>query len=536
VPLLLAVLVILPLLSVLGELLTPSISLWETLWATLLPRMIGNTVLLGAGVGISTLVLGTGLAWLVTAYQFPGRGLFERALMLPMAVPAFVIGFVYVGLFDIAGPVQTALRGVFGATFRLPEIRSAAGAITVLTLVLYPYVYLLARQALRDQAANLLEVARTLGYGRTRAFFRLLVPLARPALVAGMMLAVMEAVTDFATVRFFSVSTVSEGIVRVWEGRMDRGAAAELSSLLLFLLVTLFILERALRGRRRFYQNAGRGRGLARTPLYGGGRWAAFSACSLVLLLAFVLPVGQLVVWTAAHLNEQSADAWQAVFWRYTSATAAVSAGAALLTVLLALILSHSARLSRSRLTRLTVRAATLGYGIPGAVIAAGILITLTPVDQLINEIAGRIGALPPGLLLTGSLVGLTYGYVVRFLAVGYSSVNASMEKIKPHYAEAARTLGARNLRVLWQVHAPLLRSGLLTGALLVFVDTIKELPATLFLRPFGMDTLSIWTYMAASESLWKEAALPALTILGISIIPVLLLMRDQGQPGEPRP
>jgi iron(III) transport system permease protein len=524
-PLIVAGLVVLPILNLLSTLLSPSFEMWQRLWETILPRMLGNTLLLLGGVGALTLIIGTGMAWLVTAYQFPLRALFERALLLPLAVPSFVMGFVYMATFDFAGPVQTTLRAWFGQSFRPPDIRSGWGAILVMSLVLYPYVYLLARAAFREQAATTYEAARVMGYTRMQTFFRLIVPLARPSLVAGMALAMMEAMTDFATVRFFNFPTVSEGIVRLWEGRMDRAGAIELSLLLLGVALCLILLERTLRGKARYYQSGGASRRPQRVPLRGAAAGLAIGVNVALLGAAFVLPVGQLIAWSLSYV-QNSLGGWRAVFWQYALNTFGLAALAASITVFLALLIANGVRLRSGRTARIVARLATLGYALPGAVIAAGVLLTLAPIDRAINAFAQQMNLSAPGLILTGTIIGLMYAYSVRFMSVAFNSVEASLEKVKPSMEQAARTMGASPLRVLWRIHLPLVSQGMVAAAILVFVDVMKELPATVMLRPFGMDTLAIWTYMAAAESFWEEASLPALTILAVGLIPVWFLMR----------
>ncbi|MFQ3536721.1 MAG: iron ABC transporter permease [Aggregatilineales bacterium] len=533
-PLLVAGLVVLPILNLLSTLLSPSLEMWGRLWETILPRMLGNTLLLLGGVGALTLIIGTGMAWLVTAYTFPLRAFFERALLLPLAVPSFVMGFVYMATFDFAGPVQTTLRAWFGQGFRPPDIRSGWGAILVMSLVLYPYVYLLARAAFREQVAATYEAARTMGYSRTQTFFRLIVPMARPSLAAGVALAMMEAMTDFATVRFFSFPTVSEGIVRLWEGRMDRAGATELSLLLLGMALCLIVLERMLRGKARYYQSGGAGRRPPRAQLHGMGGLAAIGVSALLLSAAFVLPVGQLIAWTLSYI-QTNFGGWRNVFAQYALTTFSLAALAALITVFLALLIANGARLGGGRLGRIIARLATLGYAVPGTVVAAAVLLTLAPIDRAINAFAQQLNLSAPGLILTSTLVGLMYAYAVRFMAVAFNSVEASLDKVKPSMEQAARTMGAGPLRVLWRIHLPLVSQGMVAAAILVFVDVMKELPATVMLRPFGMDTLAIWTYMAAAESFWEEASLPALTILAVGLIPVWFLMRIGNQPDARR-
>lgn len=516
-------LVALPGVVVLSALLTPTVAVWAHLGATLLPEMVGNTVVLLLGVGLGTLVLGTGLAWLTVAYRFPGRAVFDWLLLLPLAAPTYVMGYVYMATFDFAGPVQSALRGWLGDGAWFPEIRSGGGAILVMTLVLYPYVYLLARTAFREQSRSTFEAARAMGHSRTSAFFRLALPLARPSLVAGTALALMEALTDFATVRFFNFPTLSEGIIRVWHGMMDLRAATELAGALMLFVLLLIGLERWLRGRARYTQAHGRSPGVGWVDLTGWRGWAATGLCSLVLTAAFLLPVGQLAIWATREVARPGALAVYGQLVANTLLLAGLAAGAA---VVVSLVVATSVRASGGRPARLLARLATMGYAVPGAVIGVGVLIPLAAFDHALNDLLEGWRGLTVGLLLTGSVVGLTYAYVVRFMAVAYSSVEASFDKVTPSITMAARSLGASPRRLLWQVHLPLIAPGVLVGAILVFVDVMKELPITMILRPFGYDTLAIWVWQMAAESLWAGASLPALTIVLVGLLPVLVLMR----------
>lgn len=528
-----AVLILLPIAGLTLTLLQPDLALWERLWATILPPMLRNTLVLVGGVGIGTLVIGTGFAWLTSAYEFPGRGVFDRLLLLPLAVPTFVMGFVFMAIFDYVGPVQTALRTHFGEHASLPPIRSLGGAVLVMTLVLYPYVYLLARAAFREQAASTFEAARVMGLSRTQTFLRLVLPLARPSLAAGVFLAMMEALTDYGTVSFFSVPTLSEAVVRLWGWGSGTPQAVELASMLLVFAVLMLVMERALRGRAKYYQVGGgsKGRRMNRHRLSGWKAALAALASVVLLFVAFVLPMLQLTSWTIQELRGFTTTAWQSRFFEYVGNTSTLAATAAALVVVLAIFVAHGVRATAhdgrfSRVARIIARLLTTGYALPGAVVAAGVLMFLSPLDFAINDLAASLGLDKPGLILTGTMTGLVYAYLVRFMAVGYNSIESSLEKITPNMEQAARCLGATPGRVLWRIHIPLLSTGIAAGALLVFVDVMKELPATLLLRPFGMDTLAIWAYIAAFESLWMEAALPALSIVLVGLIPVFLLMR----------
>jgi iron(III) transport system permease protein len=515
-----------PVLAVLSSLSAPRPEVWHHLWRTQLGELVSNTIVLLLGVGAGTLVLGTVLAWLVVGFRFPGRAVFEWALILPLALPAYVIGFAFLGLFDFAGPLQTWLRGRLGPGAGLPEVRSAGGVILTMTLVFYPYVYLLARAAFREQGAATLETARCLGHTRRRAFLEVVLPMARPSLVAGVSLAMMEALADFGTVATFGYRTLTEAIYRVWLGMFDRTAATQLASLLLLFAFLLLTLERGLRGRARFVHTQRRGAGLAPAPLRRLPALAATTVCAGTLGLAFVLPVGQLVVWALAALT--TGDPLPR-FTTLLANTVLLAGSAALAACLLALVLTYATRLRPSALVRLGTRFAVMGYALPGSVIAVGVLGPVAGLDHGLARARELVLGTPAGLLLTGSAVTLLFAYVVRFLAVSFQTLDASLTKIPSSLDDAARSLGAGVAATLRRVHLPLMRGGLLTALILVFVETMKEMPATLLLRPFGLDTLAVGIWERTSESLWVEAAVPALAIVAVGLLPVFLAIRWSG-------
>ena len=518
-----AAVVAVPIATVLSSLAVPSGDVWRHLWRTQLLELIANTLLLLVGVGTGTLLVGGGLAWLVVFHRFPGRAVLEWALILPLAVPAYVIGFAFLGLFEYAGPVQSALRAALGAGARLPELRSYGGVVVMMTLVFYPYVYLLARVAFREQGTAAVEIARTLGRSRPAAFLAVTVPMARPALAAGVALAMMEALADFGTVATFGYRTLTEAIYRVWYGMFDRIAATQLASVLLLFALGLLLLEHRSRGRARFIQRGLPVRALDPEPLRGLRAVAATAVCLGVLGPAFVLPVGQLGWWAlaAARGGRVAPD-----FLALLEHTALLAAAAAGLACALAVLLAYAGRLHGTRAVRLAARLASMGYALPGAVIAVGVLLPLAWADHVLVPPLERALDRPLGLLLTGSAAGLILAYVVRFLAVGLQSVEASLGRIPPSLDDAARTLGARPGAALRRVHLPLIRGGLLTGLVLVFVEAMKEMPATLLLRPFGLNTLAIEIWERTSEAMWQEAAVPALALVGVGLLPVVLLIR----------
>lgn len=516
-------LVALPVLGVVASLLTPTLEVWVHLWRTRLGELVLNTAVLLLGVGAGTLLLGTGLAWLVVAHRFPGRGLLEWMLILPLAMPSYVIAFVMLSFFGFGGPVQTALRGWLGSSAGFPEVRSGGGAVLVMSLVLYPYVYLLARAAFLEQGAALLEAARTLGYGRLKAFFRVALPLARPSLAVGTALALMEALADIGTVSLLGFPTLSWGVYRVWLGLREREAALELAGLLLLFALGLLGLERRLRGRARYERGGGRPAAAEPLALRGWKGWTATAACSLVVGAAFGLPFLQLGVWAWGQVTRGALNARYLEFAGNTLTLAGVTAALALL---LALFMAYGVRLHRGPAVRLAAWIAATGYAIPGAVVAMGILAPLVALEHSLGFLSRLLGDPGRGLWVLGSGAGLVYAYLVRFMAVAYHPVEASLEKVTPSMDMAARSLGMSAAGALRRVHLPLIRTGMLTGAVLVFVDVMKELPATLLLRPLGYDTLAVRVWQMTSESLWEEAALPALTIVLAGLLPILLLIR----------
>jgi iron(III) transport system permease protein len=513
-----------PPLAVVSSLAHPARDVWAHLWRTQLVELTLNTVALVAAVGAGTLVLGTALGWLVTGYEFPGRRLFEWALMLPLALPAYVIGFAVLGLLDYAGPLQTLLRQHLGPAARLPDPRAYWGVVVVMTLVFYPYVYLLARTAFREQGAATLETARTLGRSRWQAFRQVSLPMARPSLVAGTSLAMMEALADFGTVATFGYRTLTEAIYRVWYGMFDRVASAQLASLLLVFALALLLLEQALRGRARFVQSQRRGPGVRRARLTGGWAGLATAGCATVLMAAFVVPVGQLVLWA-----REAAAGWRTVvpaFGTVLANTVLLAGGAAVLTCVLALLLGYAVRLHPTAGVRLGTRVAGTGYALPGSVIAVGVLIPVARLDHGLAAATEWLLGRPAGLVLTGSAAALVFAYAVRFLAVSLQTLEASLVKIPPSLDDAARSLGAGVGGTLGRIHVPLMRSGVLTALVLVFVETVKEMPATLLLRPFGFDTLAVAVWERTAESQWPEAAVPALAIVAAGLLPVFLAVR----------
>lgn len=490
--------------------------------------MAATTALLLLLVATGTAVLGTGLAWLVTAYDFPLRRTLSWMLVLPLAMPAYVLGFVFLSTFDFAGPVQTGLRAVLGEDLGLGleglPVRTTAGAAVVLVLTLYPYVYLLTRAAFVETAPTAYDAARSLGASRARAFRAVLLPLARPSLAAGLALVMMETLTDFATVQYFGVRTLSVGVYLAWKGSFDLASATSVALLVLLAAVVVLALERVLRGRSAFHQRGGRGRGLARRRLSGARARAATGAGLVVIAAAFVLPTARLGGWAVSALAEDPAQVVDERFADHLSNSVAVAGIVAGTCVLVSLVMAHALRLGAGRLVGGAAQLTTFGYAVPGAVIGIGVLAVFEAADDVLVALGVAGGT---GLLATGSVLGILFAYVVRFTGPAFQSVEASFSRVPPPVTMSAMTLGAGPLRLLGRVHLPLVRPGVAVALTLVLIDAVKELPLVLLLRPFGFTTLSVWVYELASENFWERAALPALLVVALAVVPVALLNRS---------
>lgn len=537
--LVLALLMVVPLVSVVALAVAPSDDIWRHLADTVLWKYVRTTLALMIGVGVGVTVIGTGTAWLVTMCRFPGRRVFNWALLLPLAVPAYVLAFVITDQLEYAGTVQTTLRALFGWQNRqdywFPEIRSLGSAIAVMTLVLYPYVYLLARAAFLEQSVCVIEVSRTLGKGPWRSFFSVALPLARPAIVIGVTLALMETVNDFGTVDYFAVNTFTAGIYDVWLNMNSRAGAAQLATVLLIFVLALIGLERWGRRGQRFHHTTSKYRALPNYQLRGGAAAGAFMACLLPVFLGFVLPAGVLARYALTFYE----DTLSADFLTHAANSLTLATATALLAVAIGVFLAYGVRLSGGRVIRAVTRLANVGYAVPGAVLAIGIVIPLGLFDNAVDGLSRTLFGIPTGLLLSGTIAGLVYGYLARFLALSYGTMESSLGKITPNMDGAARTLGHGPGATLRRVHFPLMRGSILTAALLVFVDCMKELPLTLIMRPFNYDTLATFVYQYASDELLEESALGALSIVAAGILPVIMLsitvVRSRpGQDGAP--
>lgn len=531
---LVALVIAAPVFAILVNLARPATEVWQHLISTVLPEMLLNTVLLMIGVGLGAMAVGTGCAWLVTMTEFPGRRLLSWALFLPLAMPAYVSAFIYSDLLQFAGPVQTGLRHLFGwqrGGYWFPDFMSLQGAIALFIFSFYPYVFMLARAAFLDQSVCVLEVGRTLGLGPWTRFRRIALPLARPMIAGGVALVLMETLADFGAVSWLGVPTFTTAIYRTWFGMGDVTAAAQLAAMLLIFVLAVVMLERAGRQAKRFHHTSARTRPLPLRPLSAPAATFAVMACALPILIGFALPGGWLL-----HLALAEGDGFSISRLAGFAANSFVLAGiAAVILIAVALGLAYTHRLVPSRLGNWMIRLATMGYAVPGSVIAIGVVLPLAAVDHALNALSGSLFGKGPGLLLSGTVIALFYAYLVRFLAVAFNTVDGGLHRIRPSLDQAARVLGETPLGVIRRVHAPLLRGSLLTAAMLVFVDVLKELPATMIVRPFDFDTLAVRVYQLASDERLAEASTGALIIVAVSLIPVIWLHHvvARSRPGE---
>lgn len=520
----LAALLAVPIAFVASSVFVPSGGSWQHLVDTVLADYVRNTVWLAVGVGFGVVIVGVGTAWLVTMCSFPGSRVLDWALILPLAVPAYVMAYAYTDFLQFSGPVQTWLRELTGWRAReywFPDIRSLGGAITVMVFVMYPYVYLLARAAFLEQSVGVLEVGRTLGYGAWGSFARIALPLARPAIAAGTSLALMETLADFGTVSYFAVQTFTTGIYRAWFSMGDPVAAAQLSAVLLALVAVVLLLERLTRGRARYHNPAPRKR-LPESRLHGWRAGAALLACMTPLVLGFALPALILLRMTLAQGDEQFGERFVAL----TRNSVLLAVITSLLAVALALLMAYAVRLRPGPITWSANRVAGLGYAVPGTVIAVGILVPVARLDHAVDAFMSSTFGHSTGLLFTGGIAALVYAYLVRFFSVALQTVDAGLTRITPSMEAAARSLGCSPGGVLARVHAPLLTGSLLTAGLMVFVDVMKELPATFAMRPFNFDTLAVQAYNLAADERLAEAATASLAIVAVGLVPLIFLSR----------
>jgi len=518
-----ALLFSIPLIVILGSVFFPAKEVWSHLSDTVLTDYIINSLLLLLGVSFFSMQLGIIPAWLVTMYRFPFSRTLEWAMLLPMAMPAYIIAYSYTGVLDVAGPVQTTLRELTGWQYHdywFPEVRSLGGAIAMLSLVLYPYIYLLARAAFIEQSLCVLEVSRTLGCNTFDAFRRVALPLARPAIMVGLSLVVMETLADYGTVQYFGVSVFTTGIFRTWFGLGDSLAAAQLSALLLVFVTAFLYFEKRSRRQARFHHTSSKYSSLLQQQLRGRKAMIALILCAAPLLMGFIIPVCFLINWAMDTYSQVLGRDFYLLLY-HSLLLALVTAAFALM---IALFMAYSNRNSELMLNRFLVRFVSMGYAIPGTVIAVGVLIPFAWFDNTLDAFLTKYFDISSGLLISGTIFTLVFAYLVRFLAVSINTVEASLLKIKPVMDEVAKTAGLSSGSIIKRIHMPMMKGSLLTALLLVFVDVLKELPATLILRPFNFNTLAVRAYELANEERLADAAVPALAIVLVGIIPVIMI------------
>ena len=522
---LIAIIITSPIIAIIWIAISPEENVWLHLATSVLPTYIFNSVVLMLGVGTFVAIIGTGTAWLVAMCEFPGAKIFAWALILPMAMPAYVVAYVYTDFLEFAGPVQTSLRMLFSWTtssdYWFPQIRSLGGAITVLSLVLYPYVYALTRASFLEQSISTLEAGRVLGLTGAQNFFYTSLPLARPAIVVGVTLCLMETLSDFGTVDYFAVRTLTVGIFDVWFGMENRGGAAQIALVLLSFIIILIWLERSSRKRQRFH-NSSKNQLMKKIKLKGWRSFLAIVSCLVPIVTGFVLP-GAILFYHALNNIE---GFYSTKYIEYAGNSFTMAGSATLIIVLTGIFLAYAARICPNLLVKIAVRVASIGYAIPGAALAIGILISIGAIDSVFTKTVKLTFGFSANVFIGSGLAALLFGYTTRFLAIALGSAEAGLSKVTYNMDMAARTLGSGPRSTLFSVHAPLIRSSIISGSVLVFVDIMKELPATLILRPFNFETLATFVYQYASDELLNECAPAALTIVLAGLLPVLLLNR----------
>lgn len=531
----LASLLLMPIAAVVWLALFPTENIWPHLLEFSLPLYLGNTLVLMSSVTIGAAIVGTGCAWLVVMAEFPGRKWLEWALLAPLAIPAYIGAYALVDFLEYAGPVQTGLREFFGwrdaRDYWFPQIRSMESGIFVMTFVLYPYVYLMARAAFREQSVCALEVGRALGCGPWGVFFRVGLPLARPGIAAGSALVAMETLNDFGTVDFYNIQTLTKGIFLVWLDTYNAGGAAQIALVLLVFVFVLIAAERLARRGQKFHQTSKRYRPIRRERNAGATGWLMAAACFFPVLIGFLAPVSILM----SHSVNAFGQWLSPGFWQAVANTALVSGAASVIACAVGLFAVYGARSSGTRAMRWLAQLTALGYAVPGAVLAVGVLIPLANLDHVIADQIELWLGIDPGLILTGSVVAIIYAYVVRFSAISHGAIDGAFGRITPSVELAARTLGETKTGTLNRVHMPMIKGSILTAGLLIFVDSVKELPATLMLRPFNFETLATTAYGHASLERIAEAGPASIAIILIGLAPVILLIRtfDRSRPGE---
>ncbi|MGL6314683.1 ABC transporter permease [Vibrio sp. WXL103] len=521
-----ALLLVLPILAIFFTAAGDADDVFAHLMLTVMPTYVVNTLVLVGGVMFLSLLLGIPSAWLMAMCRVPGAGVLQWALVLPLAMPGYIVGYIFTDWFDFAGPVQIMLRDMTDwgpGEYWFPDIRTLAGATWVLSLVLYPYVYLLARAAFMEQNVSLLQSARLLKCSTWESFVRISLPLARPSIAVGLSLVAMETIGDFGTVNYFSVSTLTTAVYDTWLGYSSLSAAAKISAVMLVFVVVLLSAERYSRRRQKLFQTTFSSHEDFRYELHGWKKWLAAAWCWGLVTIAFILPLGQLIKYAMAYF-EQS---WTSQFKEYAINSLQVSISAALIATAVAIVVNFNHRLKASRSNVAAMRLSSMGYAVPGTVLAIGILVPVIALDHLVNDIARWMEWGRPGLIFSGSMFAIVFAMVVRFSAVAIGSIESSLSKVSPSLDMASRTMGCDSNRMLWRVHLPLIRRGALIAGLLVFIEAMKELNAALLLRPFNFETLATYVYNFASDEQLELAAMPAVLLVLVGLIPLIVINRS---------
>lgn len=516
-----ALFVILPILVILASVVQPESEIWRHIVDTLLVELLKNTFILCIGVLAGTFFLGVGSAWLTAVCDFPGRSFFNWALMLPLAMPTYVLAFVFIGLLDFSGPVQTLLRtkGALSLNW-FPNVRSAGGIIVVLSLALYPYVYLLARNAFQTQGKRVLEVSQALGHSPIRAFFRAALPMARPWIASGLMLVLMETLADFGAVSIFNYDTFTTGIYKAWFGFFSLTAAAQLSSVLLVFVFIVVLVEQQMRNKMQFHQVGKMSLESNRIRLNGWKKWMASTVLMALIMIAFIIPCLQLITWSMESIAVELDSRYIGLLFR----SLFFSAMAAAVITALGLLLAYIQRQHSDHLTKWIIRLSTMGYALPGTVLAVGIVIIINFADKPMVWAFREVFGIQLTSVLNGTIITVLFAYTVRFLTTGFNTINSSMLRITRNLDEASILLGITGLKLIKSIHIPILKNGLFIAAMLVFVDVMKEMPITLMTRPFGWDTLAVKIFELTSEGEWQRAALPSIILVLAGLVPLMLL------------
>lgn len=525
----LALLLVLPILAIFFTAIGETDQLFSHLMSTVMATYTFNTVVLVVGVMLLSLLFGIPCAWLMAMCRLPSERILQWALVLPLAMPAYIVGYIFTDWFDFAGPIQIALRDVMGwqaGDYWFPDIRTLGGAIIVLALVLYPYVYLLCRAAFMEQNVSLLQSARLLKCSPWQSFYRISLPLVRPAIAVGLSLVAMETIGDFGTVSYFAVNTLTTAVYDTWLGYSSLTAAAKISVIMLVFVILLLSLERYSRRKQKLFQSQFSSREDFRYELRGWKKWLALIWCWGLVAIAFIFPLGQLCIYAYKYF----AQSWTPEFQQYALNSLYVSLSAAVIGVLIALVVNFYHRLSASRTSVMFMRLSSLGYAVPGTVLAIGVMVPVIFMDHAVNDLAKAMEWGRPGLIFSGSMFAIIFALVVRFSAVAIGSIESSLSKVSPSLDMASRTMGCNPNTMLLKVHVPLIRRGALIAALLVFIESMKELNASLLLRPFNFETLATYVFNYASDEHLELAAMPAVILVLVGLVPLVLINRSLEQ------